>query len=188
MSDGASAATTYRVKAPAYLKITAHAVKYALRPVCGVLLGREESGDVVVEDAIPLFHNYPLGPMLELALMQVDEFSKEAKTEIVGCYWANELADDMSVHRIAKRIGTQIVKFFKNAGILVVNNETLGKAVEGTISAFTPTNEGKCVVSISDSESLEKRISGKQLAEIPIVDFDEHLANVKLDWLHQKVV
>lgn len=119
MADGAGAVADFRCELAidAYSKILSHAVKYPMRPVSGIIIGTEgKDGATTLEDAIPLFHSYPMGPMLELAMMQVsfffplilhflsfkidpgyiqvEEYSKKKEKKIVGCYWANELLDD----------------------------------------------------------------------------------------------
>ena len=59
----------------AYSKIILHAFKYPHTAINGVLLANEGSSNQVLKyvDAIPLFHNnLGLAPMLEVALMQVN--------------------------------------------------------------------------------------------------------------------
>ena len=74
------------------LKPVLHAAKHPASPVLGVLLGKDNeskgmqvssSGDssrVTVCDAVPLFHNIPLAPMLEMAMMQVTDARAAACT------------------------------------------------------------------------------------------------------------
>jgi hypothetical protein len=68
---GSEAKGAYPVAAGAYEKILMHALKYPRRPVCGLVLGKEVGKSATIEDSIPLFHNYPMSSMLELAMMQV---------------------------------------------------------------------------------------------------------------------
>ncbi len=74
----------------AFCKMILHACKYPARPVIGVLLGSKPiksegaagatdskssaaaaGGAKGISDAVPLFHNYPLAPMMEIAMTQV---------------------------------------------------------------------------------------------------------------------
>ena len=56
----------------AYAKLVLHACKFSQRAVCGVVLGNEENGRVVVTDAVPLLHQgLGLSPMITAALIQV---------------------------------------------------------------------------------------------------------------------
>jgi len=45
-------------------------VRFA-RPITGILLGVVQKDRIHITDAIPLFHNYVLAPMLELSMLQV---------------------------------------------------------------------------------------------------------------------
>ncbi|GAB5353054.1 hypothetical protein AAMO2058_000005500 [Amorphochlora amoebiformis] len=172
----------------AYAKMVVHAVKHKYRPVCGVLLGNDGSGGTVVKDCVPLFHNYPVGPMLELAMMQIDEFCKESKSTMVGCYWANERLNDTEVPQVARRLGSQIAKYYKNASIILINNEFLLRDL--ALSASCPQSKGEVSVSLNsdrrDQEAVIRRVA-KLVGSTDIVDFDDHLANVNKDWLHQDV-
>lgn len=71
-------AAEYKVEPAAYLKAVLHTCKHAGRPTLGALLGTvTESKDadvthqVRVVDAVPLFHNVPLAPIMEVAMLQV---------------------------------------------------------------------------------------------------------------------
>lgn len=50
----------------AYTRAALHAARYPLNDVFGVLVGEDS-----IEDAIPLFHNRALAPMLEVALQML---------------------------------------------------------------------------------------------------------------------
>jgi guanine deaminase len=60
---------SYSLSENAYLKIFFHAAKHPHLPVNGVLLGRQTSDVVVIEDVIPLLHHWTsLSPMMEIGL------------------------------------------------------------------------------------------------------------------------
>lgn len=60
---------SYSLSENAYLKIFFHAAKHPHLPVNGVLLGRQISDVVVIEDVIPLLHHWTsLSPMMEIGL------------------------------------------------------------------------------------------------------------------------
>lgn len=86
---------TATVSKEAYSKALLHALKFPARPIFGLLIGHG-SGSVEVTDAVPLFHNHILAPMLEIALMQSEIFAKQNGATIVGCYFANERVEDKS--------------------------------------------------------------------------------------------
>ena len=59
----------YTVFPNAYAKLALHAAKYPHRQVNGVLLGKELSGTVQIEDAVPLLHHWTsLSPSMEIGL------------------------------------------------------------------------------------------------------------------------
>jgi hypothetical protein len=56
----------------AFAKLLCHACKYPSNSINGVLLGRIESGNLIVQDSIPMFHDHlNLAPMTEFAFRQV---------------------------------------------------------------------------------------------------------------------
>jgi hypothetical protein len=60
---------SYSLSENAYLKIFFHAAKHPHLPVNGVLLGKQASDVVVIEDVIPLLHHWTsLSPMMEIGL------------------------------------------------------------------------------------------------------------------------
>ncbi len=65
--------SSLHINPKAYLKSILHAAKYPTATVIGLVLGELTKKDetLYVQDALPLFHTHPLGPMLELALMKV---------------------------------------------------------------------------------------------------------------------
>lgn len=177
---------TYDVSDAAYSKILMHAAKFPSRPVCGVLLGNDTDGKVQILDSLPLFHNYPLAPALEASMMIVEQYTKESKTRIVGCYWANELEGDTSIHRTAKKLGEQIGRECKNACIVVLDNRRIGEGVKDALKVYIADRSrgaGAAVTSVTGPAAMRN----KKLLSVAqaIVDFDDHLANKKLDFLRQ---
>lgn len=59
----------FTVSKNAYAKVVFHAAKYPHRQVNGILLGKQTSGYVHAEDAIPLLHHWTsLSPSMEIGL------------------------------------------------------------------------------------------------------------------------
>jgi hypothetical protein len=54
-----------------FVKPSLHAFKFPHLSVCGVFLGVCQDNKIKVVDAIPLFHDQPLAPMLEVAFLMV---------------------------------------------------------------------------------------------------------------------
>jgi hypothetical protein len=61
----------YTLNNQGYWKLLLHAARFPDKGVNGLLLGKASSDGVSVTDAIPLFHQHTLAPMLESATMLV---------------------------------------------------------------------------------------------------------------------
>ncbi len=62
-------------------KILLHAFKHPFGAVNGILIGKIQSSQAVVVDAIPLFHEHLyLAPMFEVAMLQVSWWFKQPLT------------------------------------------------------------------------------------------------------------
>ncbi|ORZ20283.1 hypothetical protein BCR42DRAFT_389511 [Absidia repens] len=154
-----------------------HAAKYPFDQVCGLLLGIIEKETVTkVTTAVPLFHHWTtLTPMLDIALQQVEVYAKKKQLQIVGWYQANVGMDDVSLQENA----------------IKVNNEKLG-SMEKVTDALV----------VYDYVELQWRINRDQFKDqvkqeylpkvygllnssgyLRVVDLDDHLENISLDWL-----
>ncbi|KAG0586274.1 hypothetical protein KC19_2G077900 [Ceratodon purpureus] len=198
---------TYELRQTAYVKLVLHALKHSTSAVNGVLIGRVGAGEgkstgVEVTDCVPLFHGQlGLLPMLELALLQVDEYlasGKDASLQIVGYYHANEQFDNYELGSVGKKIGDHIARHCPQAGILLLDNRQLVALAKGGSSKVP-------VVQLYVREGSSWRLAGpggadlrlkeatansilsdyiKEERERRVVDFDEHLDDVSKDWLN----
>ena len=120
-SNSNSNSNTYTIKEVAYNKAFLHCKKYSYTTVNGIFVGRaNDKNNIDVMDYIPLFHSHTLAPMLEVALLFIDEYLKGNKgLEIVGYFHANELLDDteLGANSIACRIGSKINQNSPNSAI-----------------------------------------------------------------------
>merc|ERR1711976_128413 len=118
------------VSARAYCKMLLHAAKYPHCAVNGVMLAEKpkskDSRTVRFTDAIPLFHlSLTLAPMMEVALIQIEEYCKSHGLIIGGYYHANEHYEETSPKIIAKRIATKIhenVSSVMDACLFMIDN------------------------------------------------------------------
>ncbi|KAJ1533158.1 hypothetical protein HK096_005601 [Nowakowskiella sp. JEL0078] len=125
-------ATKYSLSQQSYAKIVLHCAKYPLVSVNGLLLGNLSGSILLVEDAVPLFHNVlPLSPMLEIALQQVDVYAKQTGQKIIGSYSASELLTDVEPSPMTIKLAQKLDENSGNipALLLVVNNEKLPSEV-----------------------------------------------------------
>lgn len=175
------------------------------------LLSSTEGVDIRVVDVAPLFHTGLVAPTLEAAMMVVEECCKNdggrpgawAGLHIVGCYSANRLATSTGVTAVVSRVGQAIrkklvAKWGAGAGrggaapVLVVDNGTFGTAKAGAGAAN--------MYAWSERDGSWGKTGGKRWSvddggeawaethrgrEQNIVDFDDHLDDVTLDFRNQ---
>jgi len=96
----------------AFGKMVLHACRYPNRPVFGVLIAKrsgassrnaqkeegriDSKSEYSICDSVPLCHNFPTSPLLQIAMAQVDEYCRRKSTglEAVGVYYANDVDVD----------------------------------------------------------------------------------------------
>ncbi|KAF9173996.1 hypothetical protein BGX21_004326 [Mortierella sp. AD011] len=181
-----------------YLKPLLHAAKYPTAAVNGVFLASTSSDTVV--DAVPLFHFWNmLTPMLEVAFTQVDLHCKANGLRIIGYYEANERVDDVALSPVGQRIASQILQTVPEAFAVVINNESIStenvaflpyqfKEGQWRVSkgAFTEKNTAFGLENDSSPVQTVKAIRDDLYNKL--ADFDNHLENVKEDWLTNKEI
>ncbi|KAF9920760.1 hypothetical protein FBU30_009301 [Linnemannia zychae] len=182
----------------AYLKPLAHAVKYPTGPVNGVFLAEANSTSVV--DAVPLFHFWKsLTPMLELAMTQIDLHCKANGLRIIGYYEANERIDDESLSIIGQKIASQIHHVDPDAFAVVIKNKKINSDEAAFLpyqyrdgqwrarrEGFTEKNTDFSLENESSPILAAKALRGDLSSKV--ADFDNHLENIKEDWLTNKSI
>eukprot|EP00937_MAST-01D_sp_MAST-1D-sp2_P004897 g4897.t1 len=183
-----------QLSTPAYLKLTLHAAKYPHCPVNGLLVGWGSGADVLhVVDAVPLFHQHTLSPMLEAATMLVEQHCQSAgeQLSIVGYYHANERVGDTEQKALVRQIHAKVNENFSGAVLLMVQGDELADASSLALSCHwrgaKGTNElGKFAgrVELQDDgakDELTQHLVGGD-AKQRLMDFDEHFFDVSNDW------
>lgn len=186
----------------AYCKIILHAAKYPHCAINGLLLAKQKgkadgkSAELRVEDAIPLFHIcLHISPMAEIALTLVDQLAVSKGLVLAGYYLANENINDLSTDRPAHRIADKIAENFGNALLAVVDNRevTLGMSSNPLrISQFMdgkwkPKNIADVLYDegVTQTDAMYSLLKAEQYRNL--VDFDNHLDNIALDWQNRKL-
>ena len=193
-------ADEFRVGASACAKMLLHAAKYGQGEVCGLLIGQctdEASAPAVVEDAIPLFHRGAegaVGPLVDVALAQVDGYAASRGAKLVGVYVANARVDDKELGTGARRIADAVRReSTSRACILLVDNAgfascAAGKSRELPLRLFVRHGAQWSAAQASTKLTFEGAASdvvsdmlskGKQA---DLVDFSEHVADCTRDW------
>nr|CAG4645772.1 EOG090X0C9C [Lynceus sp. MCZ IZ 141354] len=180
----------------AYAKLIMHAAKYPHSSVNGLLIGKGSS-TLSVTDAVPLFHqNLNLAPMLEAALLHVDNYCRKEGLHIVGYYQANHSFNDSSPDVVAYRIGEKIAEYFSDAVLIMVDNKTLSFELTNSAINVTQYNDGKwkakdkkSVVLLPGQSQMLQGTTHLLLERVHscLVDFDNHLDDISQDWLNRKL-
>jgi len=182
----------------AYCKLILHAAKYPHAAVNGLLLAKkptdsdgedDKKEDVEILDAIPLFHQgLGLAPMLEIALNQVDSYCSKQGLIIAGYYQANEHIDSCSPDKVAYRIADKIHAYFPKAVLLILDNRKISPIAENlayrlfTSAGDQDWREHKTHVNAEEQQMLEAAASLLEDKAREIVDFDNHLDDLRCDW------
>jgi len=183
----------YRISSESYCKIILHSHKYPSQQVCGILLGKD-SKDVEITDSVPLFHGHIPAPLLEAALMQLDEHSKSKNLKIIGAYFANEHLENNNLSLICMQIGDKIKNETSAACILLVDNTQLTLTPkEIAVQLFTNKskewNKNLDKLELRDSDTLG--LLKAYLSENKswnLNDFDNHLDDCTKDWLNTSLL
>ncbi|ORY05333.1 UPF0172-domain-containing protein [Basidiobolus meristosporus CBS 931.73] len=189
---------TYNVASAVYSKIIFHAARYPHQLVNGVILGKKSGSGYTLVDVVPLFHQWTnLEPMLEVALRQIEIYSEQNGTAILGYYQANS-GQDKELGPVGNKIANKIVEFEKDAVVLMVDNTKLSIATpQVALSSYTyqekqwrhvksglDGGDGPISFKLEAPEIVQKtaQLIG-QRSHLLISDFDEHLEDVSKDWL-----
>ncbi|KAJ4474487.1 hypothetical protein J3R30DRAFT_3707418 [Lentinula aciculospora] len=193
---------TYTVGQVAYLKIFFHAAKHPHLQVNGVLLGKKVSGTVEIVDAVPLLHHWTsLSPMMEIGLDLAGKHAESRELQLVGYYQACERLDDTALAPVGERVASKLKQDFADAVALVIDGEKIGSdnaalipfMAQSTSSSWRPCTEAGSVTPFTPGSSFSLSSSDIPARAISLVcdqqlqrkfgDFDDHLEDVKIDWL-----
>ncbi|RUP21998.1 hypothetical protein BC936DRAFT_139131 [Jimgerdemannia flammicorona] len=195
----------YQVAARAYALPILHAAKYPFAEVSGVLLAKKLASNdeptIMIVDAVPLFHQWiALTPMLEVALSLIELYAAENNLQIIGYYHANEALTDHTLTSTATRIADKLRQnSTPHAVAWVIDNEKLEQEQNESaiVSYIHKENQWRVVreaftggetstVSLTfTNEDTYAKVRGllSQRLYNNLVDFDNHLDQVKGDWL-----
>lgn len=179
----------------AYCKMLLHAVKYPHCTVNGVLLAEKskvkETKSLLLVDCVPLFHQgNGLTPMMEVALVQMDAYSKEKGLLLSGYYQANANFKDSSPDFFANKIVEKLHENCNDAVLIMIDNKKLTLECTDIALQLYHLGDGKLKQKDNSSILLEKKemtlatcrslLSAKCYRTL--VDFDGHLDDDTLSW------
>ncbi|XP_076177734.1 ER membrane protein complex subunit 8/9 [Ptiloglossa arizonensis] len=186
----------------AYCKIILHAAKYPHCAINGLLLAKQKnksdskSVELRIVDAIPLFHIcLHVSPIAEIALIMVDQFAMRKDLIIAGYYLANENISDLSTDKPAHRIADKIAENHGNALLVVVDNKEIPFDMSSNPLRVSQFIDGKwklkditdviCDRRVTHTDALYSLLKAGQYRNL--VDFDNHLDDISLDWQNHKI-
>ncbi|XP_044268984.1 ER membrane protein complex subunit 8/9 homolog [Tribolium madens] len=183
--------------AKAYCKIILHAAKYPHCSVNGVLLSKSsaaKSKEIEFVDAVPLFHiALNLTPMAEIALMQIDELASQKGLVISGYYTAFENLRECSFEKASHRISEKLPSNFPSPCLVVVDNCKLGinldnialRVAQFIDGSYKPSDTNR--ICLKPDRTLDICSNLLERNEYELIDFDNHLDNISLDWMNPQL-
>uniref|UniRef100_A0A224Y8P9 COX4 neighbor n=1 Tax=Rhipicephalus zambeziensis TaxID=60191 RepID=A0A224Y8P9_9ACAR len=193
---GGSADVQFGVRA--FSKMIMHCLKYPQNSVNGVLLaderrraGDQASSQLHIVDSVPLFHQcLGLTPMLEVALVQIDQHCKNAGLVIAGYYQANEHLRDSLPDQIALRVADKVAENFADACLVMIDNQLVSLDCEKAPVVVYASQDGRwrerpfalAEKTLDVTSSLCRAKAYRALA-----DFDNHLDDIRRDWCNLEI-
>ena len=119
------------VEQAAYVKSILHAARYPSCPILGLLLGRvspTKPASITIVDALPLFHHHPVGPLLEVALLQAEAYARShsggggGEVSLVGVYCASAVYDRKEVSSVAQKVANKIADYGAGSVLMSVSD------------------------------------------------------------------
>ena len=186
----------------AYCKIILHAAKYPHCAINGLLLAKQnnktdgKSGELRIEDAIPLFHIcLHVSPMAEIALTMVDQYASSKGLILTGYYFANENINDLSTDKPAHKIADKIAENNGNALLVAVDNKEITLSMNSNPLRVSQYIDGKWKLKdITDvyydkgvmyTDALYSLLKAEHYKNL--IDFDNHLDDISLNWQNYKI-
>lgn len=210
--------TTVESSVAAIAKAIFHASKFSTQAVFGLLVGKRlQSHHCFVVDAIPITHTLPAvcpHPVIESALAMISAFVTTKGLVVLGLYVANERLDDNGVSDYT----STVVKYLQGkvsgatSGLVLwqLQNPKLKAATSFGGSApveqyvytssstsasplpltFAQWNSDACTTSsVDDARVLAAVKNGiTNFEHCKLVDFEDHLENVALDFFNESTV
>jgi ER membrane protein complex subunit 8/9 len=210
--------TTVESSAVAIAKAIFHASKFSTQAVFGLLVGKRlQSHHCFVVDAIPITHTLPAvcpHPVMESALAMVSAFATSKGLVVLGLYVANERLDDNGVSdytaTIVRYLQSKVSGASSGLVLWQLQNPKLKAAssfggtapVEQYIYtssstaastlplSFAQWDGDACKTSpVDDSRVLAAVKNGVlNFEHSKLVDFEDHLENVALDFFNESTV
>ncbi len=188
----------------AYVKAFLHGAKNSSNVVGGFLLGTSSTS---VSDCFPVYHDTPLGPLLDNALLVANEIWTKKDLQIVGFYYAvATINNDHNIPSYISEIESSLLNITKKDILMlqILNNDIDNNnklCMKGSIissgsssSSSGSTSSSSCDVTVTlmnnDSHSIKEinLLINKLLAEgihRRIEDFEDHMDVASKDFRNE---
>uniref|UniRef100_A0A7S3HWZ1 MPN domain-containing protein n=2 Tax=Favella ehrenbergii TaxID=182087 RepID=A0A7S3HWZ1_9SPIT len=207
------ASTNVSMAPAAVNKTLAHVLKHHKNDCVGVLLGSGiGSGQVEVNDVVPLFHDRIMVSAMEAALEMVEaHYDGDDARKIVGVYDAPIRGIDPTSNQVASTLALNLAEQIKQANgtldAIIMNvkvppsrdtegeepktreisaeeAESLQTVILSAYSCQSVTQAKKIGMqtSVKPEIAMREMVSNPSRHYLEVVDFDEHFDNVSLDW------
>ncbi|XP_023289057.1 ER membrane protein complex subunit 8/9 homolog [Orussus abietinus] len=128
-------------------------------------------------------------------ILQIDQLASRKGLVIAGYYFANENINDTSIDKPAHRIADKIAENFSGALLVALDNKELSYSMKSNPLRVSQHVDGKWEVKDKSNLSYEGGTYVLDLAcwllksekQRSLIDFDNHLDNVALDFQNQKL-
>uniref|UniRef100_A0A023FX82 MPN domain-containing protein n=1 Tax=Amblyomma parvum TaxID=251391 RepID=A0A023FX82_AMBPA len=194
MASGSGDVVKFGVRA--FSKMIMHCLKYPQNSVNGVLLADEKrrAGDpsqLHIVDSMPLFHQcLGLTPMLEVALVQIDQHCKNAGLVIAGYYQANEHLRDSAPDLIALRVADKVAENFADACLVMIDNQQVSLDCDRAPVVVYGSQDGRWrerTFALADKSLGVTASLLRAKTYRALTDFDNHLDDIRRDWSNREI-
>jgi len=181
---------TYAFDPKAYAKAVMHGCKHSSEAVTGIFIGCVSGKVLKLVDAIPLFHTHALAPMLKVACMLIEQHCRTVgNLEIVGMYYASP-SGSLDITPV-KAIADKIASNFAMASVWALDAAKLPErqfALKGSCHSKDDWKQLSADAAILSDEALKQTARAvSEMKYLEIIDFDDHLADVSLNWLNPNI-
>nr|XP_033796912.1 ER membrane protein complex subunit 8 [Geotrypetes seraphini] len=192
--------TVVKLSTQAYCKMLLHGAKYPHCAVNGIVVAekqkRKEAPQLLFVDCIPLFHGtIALAPMLEVALTLIDSWCKENSYVIAGYYQANERVKDASPNQVAEKVASRIAEGFNDAVLIMMDNNKFTMDCLQPIIHLYEHHDNRWRIRDLHNDFCEDWLEAQRIAVSlldsrsyeSLVDFDNHLDDIRNDWTNPEI-
>lgn len=190
----------YSLSDAAYTKAVMHAAQH-IGSVHGLLLARPPKDNLVeIVDVLPVAHSSlacQTSPLTDMALRLASAHADLVSLDIVGAYYAPEVADDGDIPVLPTRLADLIRGVCEHACLLVMDASRLHPEIRVLAHCFKlytreggPASWGKglqdstdLVVSRGVLRSCHRRLLNLEEDPKDVVDFEDHCLDPSQQWI-----